>query len=72
MRVENEQRARASSVTSIGSLEKRLDRLTQDHNEMERRFVGTYNIGDEVKSLRTALESLRQRIMIPIGSNGKD
>lgn len=72
LRIENEQKSRTSSVTSVPALEKRIDGLVRRHEDMERRFGSTYTLNDELKSLRGELQDLRRRIMIPIGSNSKD
>lgn len=66
--VDEEQKRRTSSVTSVASLEKRIDRIEQRSEENERRFNATHTIGDELKDLRTELSNLRQRIMVPLNT----
>lgn len=62
-RIDDEQRRRATSVSSIESIEKRIDRLNARNDEQDRRSAPT--ILDEIKQLRGDLESLRQRLMVP-------
>jgi predicted nucleic acid-binding Zn-ribbon protein len=63
-RAEEEQKRRAVAVASVGTLEARMDRLDRRNEEQDRRSAPT--ILDEVKALRAELESLRQRIMVPV------
>jgi len=64
-RIEEEQKRRTNSVALVTSLESRMDRIDKRNEEQDRRSAPT--ILEEVKTLRTELESLRQRIMIPLG-----
>lgn len=63
-RIDEEQKRRSNAVATVASLESRLDRLDRRNEEMDRRSSPT--ILEEVKTLRGELESLRQRIMVPI------
>lgn len=69
LRVEAEQVRRTSTITSVPSLEKRLDHLEARSEEIDRRSNSTFTVGDELKNLRLELESLRQRIMVPATSS---
>jgi hypothetical protein len=62
--IEGEQLRRTSAVAIVASLEARMDRIERRNEEQDRRSAPT--IIEEVKTLRTELESLRQRIMVPI------
>jgi hypothetical protein len=62
--IEGEQLRRTSAVAIVASLEARMDRIERRNEEQDRRSAPT--IIEEVKSLRAELESLRQRIMVPI------
>jgi predicted nucleic acid-binding Zn-ribbon protein len=64
-RIEEEQKRRTNAVALVTSLESRMDRIDKRNEEQDRRSAPT--ILEEVKTLRTELESLRQRIMIPLG-----
>lgn len=64
--IENEQSKRTNAVATIAALQARLDRLERRNEEQDRRSAPT--IIEEVKTLRTELDSLRQRIMVPITS----
>jgi hypothetical protein len=66
LRIEEEQKRRTSNVSSIPSLEKRIDATNHRLEEAERRFSGSYTLGDELKSLRAELQDLRRRIMVPV------
>jgi chromosome segregation ATPase len=63
-RIEEEQKRRASAVATVASLETRLDRLDRRNEEIDRRSSPT--VIEELKTLRTELDSLRQRIMVPV------
>lgn len=60
IRIEEEQKRRSTAVASVESLEKRIDRL----DEQDRRSAPT--VLDEIKQLRGELETMRQRIMVPM------
>lgn len=62
--IEGEQLRRTSAVAIVASLEARMDRIERRNEEQDRRSAPT--IIEEVKTLRSELESLRQRIMVPI------
>lgn len=62
--ISDEQSKRTTSVASVADIEKRMDRLDQHNEEMNRRSAPT--IIDEVKTLRIELDSLRQRMMVPV------
>jgi predicted nucleic acid-binding Zn-ribbon protein len=64
-RIEEEQKRRTNAVALVTSLESRVDRMDKRNEEQDRRSTPT--ILDDLKTLRTELESLRQRIMIPLG-----
>ena len=72
LRIEGEQKSRAISVATVPALEKRIDGLVRRHEELEQRSSSSYTLNDELKSLRSELQDLRRRIMIPIGTNSKD
>lgn len=65
-RMDEEQRRRSNSVASIDSIQKRIDRLNARNEEQDRRSAPT--IIDEIKQLRSELDSLRQRIMVPLAA----
>lgn len=65
-RIDGEQLRRTNAVAMISALESRMDRIERRNEEQDRRSAPT--IIEEVKSLRSELESLRQRIMVPITS----
>lgn len=65
-RIDEEQKRRATSVSSVVSLEKRIDNLVRRNEEQDRRTAPS--LIDEVRILRTELDNLRQRIMIPATS----
>jgi hypothetical protein len=65
-RVDDEQKRRASTIASVDSVIKRIDRIDTRTEEAERRSSPL--LIDEVKALRAELESLRQRIMVPLAS----
>ena len=62
--IEGEQLRRTSAVAIVASLESRMDRIERRNEEQDRRSAPT--IIEEVKTLRSELESLRQRIMVPV------
>jgi hypothetical protein len=64
--VSAEQRRRTSGVASISSIEKEVDNLRHRVDDLQHGSSPT--LVDEIKTLRTELESLRQRIMVPITS----
>ena len=63
-RIEEEQKRRSMAVSTVPAMEARIDRLDKRNEEIDRRSSPT--ILDDVKALRTELENLRQRIMVPI------
>lgn len=71
IKIADEQQRRTTSVTSVASLEKRIDELGRKLDDIEHRFSGTYTVSDELKSLRGELQDLRRRIMVPLISNSK-
>jgi len=64
--VSAEQKRRTSGVASISALEKEIDTLRHRVDDIQ--HGSTPSVIDEIKTLRTELESLRQRIMVPITS----
>ncbi len=66
LRIELTQQQRTTAVSSVPSIEKRIDRLDARNEEQDRRSAPT--IIEEVKTLRSELENLRQRIMVPVSS----
>jgi uncharacterized coiled-coil DUF342 family protein len=64
--VEAEQKRRTSGVASIASLEKEIDNLRHRVDDIQ--HGSTPSVIDEIKTLRTELDSLRQRIMVPVTS----
>lgn len=65
-RIDEEQKRRATSVSSIVSIEKRIDNLVHRNEEQDRRTAPS--LIDEVKTLRGELDNLRQRIMVPLAA----
>lgn len=63
-RIEEEQKRRTTAVSTVASIQSRLDRLDRRNEEQDRRSAPT--IIEEVKTLRSELENLRQRIMVPV------
>jgi hypothetical protein len=63
-RIDSEQLRRTNAVSAIAALDSRMDRLERRNEEQDRRSAPT--IIEEVRTLRAELESLRQRIMVPI------
>jgi len=63
-RIEEEQKRRTNAVSTVASIQSRLDRLDRRNEEQDRRSAPT--IIEEVRTLRSELESLRQRIMVPV------
>ena len=59
-RIEEEQKRRTSPVAIVPALISRIDRIEQ------RNDMGAPTLNEEVKTLRTELESLRQRLMVPL------
>jgi peptidoglycan hydrolase CwlO-like protein len=55
---------RAGQAAQISDLQARWDRLDRHNEELDRRNTPT--ILEDVKTLRVELESLRQRIMVPV------
>ena len=55
---------RAGQAAQIADLQARWERLDRHNEELDRRNTPT--ILEDVKTLRAELESLRQRIMVPI------
>jgi uncharacterized coiled-coil DUF342 family protein len=62
-----EQKRRTGAVAAFASLEKEIDTLRHRVDDIQ--HSSAPSIIDEIKSLRTELESLRQRIMVPITSS---
>lgn len=62
--IEGEQLHRTNAVATVAALDSRMDRLERRNEEQDRRSAPT--IIEEVRTLRAELESLRQRIMVPV------
>jgi len=69
LRIETEQNRRTSTLTSVTTLEKRIDHLEIRSEEIDRKSNSTFTVADELKNLRLELDGLRQRVMVPM--NGK-
>lgn len=64
--IEEEQKRRTTAVSSVANLDARMDRFERRAEEQERRSAPT--ILEDVRSIRGELDSLRQRIMVPLAA----
>ncbi len=67
-RIDDEQKRRASSVASIATVEKRIDRMDARLEDGEKRLAAGYTLNDVIKRLGDDLADLRRRVMVPATS----
>ena len=60
--IEDEQKKRASNGAILAALEQRMNALSARINETERKFSGTYSVGDEIRRMQYEIQVLRQQL----------